>query len=195
MNAFERAVVDHRAALEASVDALTGPFEEVAAMLAERVLAGRRLLVCGNGGSAADAQHFASELVGRFEAERRAVPAQVLHGDPSALTAISNDYGYQHVFARQVEAFGTAGDVLVVLSTSGRSPNIVNAATTGRELGLTVVALTGRDGGDVAPISDHVLAVPADVVARIQEVHGLLLHSLADAIEDAVARDDGATDA
>lgn len=195
MNELARAFREHREVLDAAETSLATPFTEAADLLAQRVLDGHRILVCGNGGSAADAQHFASELVGRFEADRRAIPAQILHGDPSTLTAIANDVGYEQVFARQVDAFGAEDDILVAISTSGRSPNIVEAARRARARGLTVIALTGRTGGDLAGLSDVVLFVPADVVARIQEVHGIVIHALADAIERAVRRADGDADA
>jgi D-sedoheptulose 7-phosphate isomerase len=145
--------------------------------------AGRKVLVCGNGGSAADAQHFAAELVGRFARERRAWPALALTTDTSILTAVGNDYGFDRVFARQVEAHGQPGDVLVGISTSGSSPNVVAAVETARSRGLVTVGLTGRDGGALGRIVDVHVNVPSPSTARTQEVHTTLLHVLCDLVE------------
>lgn len=144
---------------------------------------GGRILACGNGGSMSGAMHFAEELVGRFREERRAFAALAL-SDPATLSCIANDFGFESVFARQVEAHGRAGDLLVCLSTSGRSENLVRAASTAREQGLTSVALLGRGGGKLGGAVDVTLLVPeADTPDRIQEVHGVLLHAAIEAIE------------
>jgi D-sedoheptulose 7-phosphate isomerase len=145
--------------------------------------AGRKVLVCGNGGSAADAQHFAAELVGRFARERRAWPALALTTDTSALTAIGNDYGFHRVFARQVEAHGQPGDVLIGLSTSGGSPNVLAAVETAKARGLVTIGLTGRDGGALGRAVEVHLNVPSPSAARTQEVHTTLLHVLCDLVE------------
>jgi phosphoheptose isomerase len=145
--------------------------------------AGRKVLACGNGGSAADAQHFAAELVGRFARERRAWPALALTTDTSILTAVGNDYGFDRVFARQVEAHGQPGDVLVGISTSGGSPNVVAAVEAARARGLVTVGLTGRDGGALGRAVDVHLNVPSASPARVQEVHITLLHVLCDLVE------------
>ena len=145
--------------------------------------AGRTVLVCGNGGSAADAQHFAAELVGRFTRERRAWPALALTTDTSALTAIGNDYGFDRVFARQVEAHGQSGGVLIGISTSGGSPNVLAAVETARARGLVTIGLTGRDGGALGRAVDVHLNVPSRSTARTQEVHITLLHVLCDLVE------------
>lgn len=195
MNAFEAAAAEHETVLAEAVAALAPVFDDVATLVGDRLLAGRTVLVCGNGGSAADAQHFAAELVGRFVATRRALPVLALHTDTSALTAIANDTGFDQVFARQIDAFGRAGDVLLAISTSGDSPNVVEAARLARDRGLTVVALTGRGGGALAGHADHLVAVPSTVVARVQEVHELLLHALAEAIEERVVATGGDRDA
>jgi D-sedoheptulose 7-phosphate isomerase len=158
-----------------------------AARLVEALGDGRQVLVCGNGGSAAESQHFAAELTGRFKRERPALPAMALTVDTSALTAIGNDYGFDRVFARQVEAYGRPGDVLLALSTSGRSPNVVAAAAAARARGLAVVALTGADAGPLGAVADEVLAVPEADTARVQEVHLTVLHVLCDEIERALA--------
>jgi D-sedoheptulose 7-phosphate isomerase len=153
---------------------------------------GGKVLSCGNGGSAADAQHFSSELLGRFEAERRSLPAIALTTDSSTMTAIANDYGYERVFARQVEALGGAGDILLAISTSGNSPNVLAAVAAAHRQAMTVVALTGRDGGRMATeleIDDIELRVPSDRTIRIQEVHLLIVHSLCDLIDQAFPAD------
>jgi D-sedoheptulose 7-phosphate isomerase len=141
------------------------------------------VLVCGNGGSAADSQHFVAELVGRFTRERCAWPALALTTDTSILTAIANDYGFERVFARQVEAHGQPGDVLIAISTSGASPSVLAAVETARARGLTTVALTGRDGGALGRAAQHHLNVPSPSTARAQEVHATLLHVLCDLVE------------
>jgi D-sedoheptulose 7-phosphate isomerase len=143
----------------------------------------RKILVCGNGGSAADAQHFAAELIGRFQLERAAWPAVALTTDSSILTALGNDYGFDRVFARQVEGLGIEGDVLLGLSTSGNSPNIVQAVSAARHQGLKTVLLLGRDGGCLRDMADVALVVPAAVTARIQEAHIFILHVWAQMIE------------
>jgi phosphoheptose isomerase len=145
---------------------------------------GGKILACGNGGSAADAQHFVAELVGRYTQSRSALSAVVLGSDSATLTAVSNDFGFEHVFARQIDALGRPGDVLVALSTSGNSPNVIRAAIRARERGSLVIALTGRSGGTLVEHADIALRVPSETVARIQEVHELCLHALAQALED-----------
>jgi D-sedoheptulose 7-phosphate isomerase len=145
--------------------------------------AGGKILVCGNGGSAADAQHFVAELVGRFEKVRRALPAIALTTDTSILTSVANDDGYEHVFERQVEALARPGDLLVALSTSGNSASVIAAARQAKKSGCVVVCMTGEGGGKLGPCGDHLIAVPSRRVARIQEVHELCLHALAGAIE------------
>jgi D-sedoheptulose 7-phosphate isomerase len=142
-----------------------------------------RLLVFGNGGSAADAQHFAAELVGRFERSRRPVAAIALTTDTSALTAIANDFGYSYVFKRQVEALARPGDVVMGITTSGTSANVLEGLQAARRLGCTTVALTGEGGSALDGFVDHLLAVPSKRTCRIQEIHELLLHILAAAIE------------
>lgn len=171
----------------ASVDALAPVIARAGTLLAACLRSGGKLLVCGNGGSAADAQHFSAELLGRFERERAGLPAIALHADTSTLTAVANDYGYEQVFARQVLALGRPGDALVVISTSGNSPGILRAVEAAQRGGLSVVALTGRDGGGLAPLlrdADVEIRVPAQVTARIQEVHILALHCLCELIDE-----------
>ena len=146
----------------------------------------KKILACGNGGSAADAQHFAAELVGRFERERRELPAIALSTDSSILTAIANDYSYEVIFSKQVRALGQAGDVLLGISTSGNSANVIAAIEAAHLKGMSVIAFTGKDGGKIKNIlknSDVHLCVPAERTARIQETHLLLLHCLCDGVD------------
>jgi phosphoheptose isomerase len=144
---------------------------------------GNKILVCGNGGSAADAQHFVAELVGRYNNVRPALSAIALGTDAATTSAVSNDFGFDQVFARQVEALGRQGDVVIALSTSGNSRNVINAAISARGRGCVVIALTGRTGGELLKHADVALRVPTDSVARVQEVHELCLHSLAQALD------------
>lgn len=158
-----------------------------AAAAAEAMLAalrgGGKVLACGNGGSAADAQHFAAEFVGRFERERRAIAAIALTTDTSIVTSIGNDYGFARVFARQVEALGRPGDVLLGITTSGGSPNVVEAIAAAKAGGLTTVALTGRDGGAAGAAADIHINVRSASTARVQEVHRTLLHAVCEIVE------------
>lgn len=152
----------------------------------ESLMSDGKILVCGNGGSAADAQHFAAELVGRFERERMELPAIALTTDTSILTSISNDYTFEDVFAKQIRALGRAGDVLLAISTSGNSANVIEAIRVAHQKEMQVIALTGKDGGRIAEIvreKDVLLNVPHKRCARIQEVHILLIHALCDAID------------
>jgi len=152
----------------------------------DAVLAGRKLLLCGNGGSAADAQHIAAELVGRFVLERRPLAAIALTTDTSALTSIANDYGFEHVFARQIDALGAPGDVLVAITTSGTSKNVVAAVAAARARGMKVIGLTGGNGAAFAAACDAGIAVPSTVTARIQECHITIGHLLCEVIDDAI---------
>jgi D-sedoheptulose 7-phosphate isomerase len=155
---------------------------KAAAAIAAALKDGRTVLVFGNGGSAADAQHFAAELVGRYEKERQAWPAVALTTDTSALTAIGNDYGFDRVFARQIEALGRKGDVAIGISTSGTSPNVLRALEAANDRGLVTIALTGR-GGDAGKIARLHVRVDEERTARIQEVHATLLHAMCELVE------------
>ncbi|HOW61547.1 MAG TPA: phosphoheptose isomerase [Candidatus Contendobacter sp.] len=169
---------------------------QAAELLAERLRQGYKILVCGNGGSAADAQHFAAELVNRFEIERPGLAAIALTTDSSALTSIANDYAFDQIFARQVCALGRPGDVLLAISTSGNSPNVLAALAAAREQGLATVALTGRDGGRMAGQlgeGDIELRAAAAATARIQEVHILLIHCLCDLVDHQLFSEDKPT--
>jgi D-sedoheptulose 7-phosphate isomerase len=160
-----------------------GPALVAAQAISDALRAGRKLLVFGNGGSAADAQHFSAELVGRFQKERAAMPAIALTVDTSILTAIANDYSYKQVFARQIEALGQPGDVALGLSTSGESLNVIAALETARARGLKTIALTGRDGGSVGRAADIHVNVPDQSTAHVQEVHCTLMHVMCEVIE------------
>jgi DnaA initiator-associating protein len=156
-------------------------------LLAECLKQGNKILCCGNGGSAADAQHFSAELLGRYVRERRGLPAIALNTDTSTLTAISNDYGYNTVFARQIQALGRPGDVLLAITTSGNSENIIVAVQEAQKLGMQVVALTGKEGGKLTAYlneKDIHVCVPAKVTSRIQETHILILHCLCEVIDN-----------
>src|SRR5215217_1460279 len=181
-----------RARVEAAIDVysrLAESADEVAAAASSVVDAyrgGGKLIVFGNGGSAADAQHIAAEFVGRFQLERDPLPALSLSVNTSALTAIANDYGYEDVFARQLRGLGSAGDVALGISTSGRSPNVNGALSAGRAMGMTTIGLTGGDGGSMADVCDHLIVVPADETPRIQEGHILVAHVLCEIVESAL---------
>jgi D-sedoheptulose 7-phosphate isomerase len=160
---------------------------EVGRRMTERLRAGNKILTFGNGGSAADAQHFAGELVGRYLRDRPGLPAIALTTDPSILTAVGNDLGFDLVFRRQVEALGQRGDVAVAISTSGRSPNVLEAVRLAKERGLVTVALTGGGGGRLAGMVDYLIDVPHASTPRIQEVHGMVVHVLCQIVEEAIA--------
>jgi D-sedoheptulose 7-phosphate isomerase len=155
--------------------------------MAMALKAGGKVLVFGNGGSAADAQHLAGELVGRFVRDRVALAAIALTTDPSIVTAIGNDLGFEAVFGRQVEAHGRPGDVAIGITTSGQSPNVVEGLRVARERGLVTIGLTGRGGGKVASLVDHLIDVPHHDTARIQEVHTMVVHVLCQIVEEAFA--------
>lgn len=165
-----------------ATDATAAKVEAIAEGLAAAFNRGNKVLICGNGGSLADSVHFAEELTGRFRADRRALPAIAI-AEPGHLTCVANDYGFDQVFARGVEAFGTPGDVLIVLSTSGRSANITRAVAAAKARGMTTVALLGKDGGAVRGTCDHELLAPGGTSDRIQELHMLVLHILVERVE------------
>ncbi|AKM30449.1 phosphoheptose isomerase [Pandoraea faecigallinarum] len=170
----------------AARDALAGPIAAAADVMVEALANGNKILACGNGGSAADCQHFAAELVGRFERERPELPAIALTTDSSILTAVGNDYNFDAIFSKQVRALGQEGDVLLAITTSGNSGNVLQAIEVARERGMHVIALTGKGGGKVngalGELDVHI-CVPSDRTARIQEVHLLTIHCLCDLID------------
>ncbi len=169
-----------------SKNALTKPIADAAQAMVSALLNDRKILACGNGGSAADAQHFAAELINRFEVERPGLPAIALTTDSSVITSIANDYDYNLIFSKQVRALGAEGDVLIAISTSGNSTNVMEAISAAHERGMVVVALTGRDGGKMGAMlnaNDFHICVPTQRTARIQEVHLLTIHCLCDVID------------
>jgi D-sedoheptulose 7-phosphate isomerase len=189
--AVEAALLDRARALSTTLALLaTNSYQitRAAAIIAEALAAGHLVMVCGNGGSAAEAQHLAGELVGRFRREREPWPVMALTADSAVLTAVANDYGYETVFARQVAAFGHHGDVLVGISTSGESPNVVNAACRARDRGISVIALTGREPTRLGLFSDVAIAVPATETALVQEVHSVLVHLISELVESSLAQ-------
>jgi len=161
------------------------PIVAAAAAIAAALRGGGKLLVFGNGGSAADAQHVAAELIGRFQHERAALAAIALTTDTSVLTSLANDYAFERVFARQIEALGRAGDAALAISTSGGSANVVAALAVARRLGLRTIALTGRDGGEAGRAAEIHINVPSPSTARVQEVHRTLLHVICELVENA----------
>jgi D-sedoheptulose 7-phosphate isomerase len=183
MKIFRDIVVAHHQILETSFDRLEQNFPLAQDMCVTALRNNKKLFVCGNGGSAADAHHFAAEVVGRYQKPRKALPALSLSADTSVLTAIANDYGFEQCFSRQIQGLGQKGDVLIAISTSGNSSNILEAAYTAQQIGIKVIALSGEGGGRLGLIADVLLAVASTHTARIQEIHGICLHALAEAIE------------
>lgn len=175
-----------------SLAAMTAAAGDAALLSASRAIAaasiqalqqGRKILLAGNGGSAADAQHIAAEIIGRYKRDRAAWPAVALTTDTSALTAIANDYGFERVFARQVEGLGQPGDVFIGITTSGRSPNILAALEVARQRGLVTVGMTGPSGGSMGTLCDHLLIAPAPETALVQQIHLMAAHAICDEIE------------
>ena len=180
-----RAIFDATIALHQRLrDAEQGALVRTARVIREAHQGGRKTLIFGNGGSAADAQHMAAELVGRFQRERIGIAALALTTDTSILTSVGNDYGFERIFARQVEALGQPGDVAVGISTSGSSSNIVRGMQAAKERGLTTIALTGRDGGEVGRAADIHVNVPDPSAARVQEAHRTLIHAICELVEN-----------
>ena len=170
-----------------AADVLAGPIASAAELMFSVLSQGNKILACGNGGSAADCQHFAAELVGRFERERLSLPAIALTTDTSILTAVGNDYSFQDIFAKQVQAFGQPGDLLLAISTSGNSDNVISAIKAAHDREMNIVALTGKGGGAIGNLlndTDVHICVPHDRTARIQEVHLLVIHCLCDGIDE-----------
>jgi D-sedoheptulose 7-phosphate isomerase len=172
----------------------TGPVVRAAEVIASALAGGRKVLAFGNGGSAADAQHFVAELVGRFVCERSGLAAIALSADSSVMTSVANDYGYERVFARQIEALGKPGDVAVAISTSGRSPNVIAGLLEARRRGLSTIAMTGNQGGEVGGSAAIHVNVPDPSAARVQEVHRTLLHAICEVVERACDGDTNAED-
>ena len=175
---------DHQQLIKKVIDLLTADIEASCELITSVIKNGNKVLLAGNGGSAADAQHIAAELSGRFVKERKALPGIALTVDTSALTAIANDYGYEHVFSRQVEAFAKPGDLFIGISTSGNSKGILNAFETATKFGCKTLGLSGRDGGKMNELCELNIVVPSDITARIQEMHILIGHILCKAVDD-----------
>lgn len=178
--------IESIATKQTAAEALAESIASAGRVMSDALLADGKILSCGNGGSAADAQHFSSELLNRFEMERPGLPAMALTTDASTVTSISNDYSYEEIFSKQVRALGKPQDVLLGISTSGNSENVIRAITAAHERGMRVVALSGRDGGRMADLfaeGDVEIRVPATRTARIQEVHLLVIHCLCDLID------------
>jgi D-sedoheptulose 7-phosphate isomerase len=183
---IQQQFIDSIQTKQTALTALVAPLEAAARLMADTLRAGGKIMACGNGGSAADAQHFAAELLNRFEKERPPLAAIALTTDTSTLTSIANDYRYEDVFAKQVRALGRRGDALLAISTSGNSSNVIEAIRVAHAQGVRVVALTGKQGGKMAALlgpDDIHLCVPAERTARIQEVHLLAIHCLCDGID------------
>ena len=175
---------DHQQLMSKVIEMLLLPIENGCAMITETVLSGKKLLIAGNGGSASDAQHIAAEFTGRFVKERKPLAAIALSTDTSALTAISNDYGFENVFSRQLEALAQPGDLFLAISTSGNSANVLKALASAKKVGCKTLGLSGRDGGKMNDLCDLNIVVPSDVTARIQEMHILIGHIFCKAVDD-----------
>lgn len=163
---------------------LANKIEEVAKEIKKRLKEGKKVLICGNGGSAADAQHFAAELIGRFKKERKSLAGIALTTDTSILTAIGNDYSFEEIFSRQVEGLGNSGDVLFLISTSGNSPNLIRAAEKGKEKNLFIIGLLGKGGGKLKELCDMSIIIDSNNTPRIQEMHIFIIHIICELIED-----------
>ncbi len=184
--AVTRHFLDAAQAASESAELLGGGIAEAAELIVHALMANHRVFACGNGGSASDAEHIVAELVGRLEQERPGLPAVALSANTSVVTAIANDYGFAETFSRQVRAFGSAGDVLIAISASGNSANVVNAVIAAHEREMRVVALTGAGGGLIGEqlvSSDRLIAVPATRIMRVQELHRISIHALCDVID------------
>jgi D-sedoheptulose 7-phosphate isomerase len=190
VSSFTRAAAEWRR-LADTLERQAAAVEALARWTADRILGGARLLVCGNGGSAAEAQHFATELVGRYQAERRPLPAIALSADGALLTCIANDYSADAVFARQVQGLGRPGDLLVGLTTSGRSRNVLAAVAAAKAAGLHTLALLGKDGGALAGQAEREWIVPSQSTARIQETHLFFIHVVCDYLDEALTAPGG----
>ena len=184
-----RSLEEHLQTIQALIDSRLAEIEAAGSLIWEALKSGNKILLCGNGGSAADAQHIAAELVGRYEQQRRAFPSVSLTTDTSALTAIGNDYGFEEIFARQVEALAVSGDVLIAISTSGKSPNVIKAADQARAIGCKTIALTGCSGEPLVSHCDLALVVPSDRTSRVQEAHITIGHIWCEMVEANLGND------
>ena len=181
---LQASIRDHIELMQKVQETLLDRVLEIGRLLFEPLTQGNKILVAGNGGSAADAQHFTAELVGRYMKERRSLPAIALTTDTSALTAIGNDYGFEHVFRRQLEGLGCAGDVFLAISTSGNSQNLIEAMEQAKSMKIATIALVGKSGGKMLEIADHGLLVPSDCTPRIQEAQQWIWHTWCEIIDE-----------
>ncbi len=186
MGMIESEMQLHKETIEKSIDELQSYIYTACVIITDVLAKGNKVLLCGNGGSAADAQHIAAELTGRYKSERRGLAGIALTTDTSALTAIGNDYGYDRVFDRQVEALAREGDLLIGISTSGESKNVNNALKKAKELGCRTIGFSGKGGGSMSDLCDVNIIVPSDNTPRIQEMHILIGHILCQAIDDVI---------
>ena len=184
---LKRSLEEHLETIQSLLNSKLDEIERTGNLICQTLAAGNKILLCGNGGSAADAQHLAAELVGRYEQERRSFPAIALTTDSSALTALSNDYGYDQVFARQVLGLAIKGDLLIAISTSGKSPNIVKAVEQARAVGCHTLALTGCSGEPLASLCDAALIIPSERTSRVQEAHITIGHLWCEMVDRAMA--------
>lgn len=175
----------HRETIDKTIEVMIPSIEEASKLVSKTLLNGHKVLLCGNGGSAADAQHIAAELSGRYKTERRGLPGIALTTDTSALTAIANDFGYDRIFDRQVEALANEGDLLIGISTSGNSANVISALKLAQKMGCTILGMSGRDGGAMNEVCTLNLIVPSSDTPRIQEMHILIGHIICQAVDDA----------
>ncbi len=179
-------MLEHQKTVQKSMEEIQSYIYTACIIATDTLAHKKKILICGNGGSAADAQHIAAEIVGRYKKERRGLPAIALSTDTSILTAISNDYGYKRVFARQIEALANKGDLLIAISTSGNSKNIINAIKSAKSQGCRTIGLSGNDGGKMDDLCDINIVVPSSDTPRIQEMHILIGHIISQAIDDLI---------
>ena len=185
LNTIKKEFQAHRDTIEKTMTTMLPHIEQAATMIIEALRSDRKILLCGNGGSAADAQHIAAELTGRYKSERKGLAGIALTTDTSALTAIGNDYGYERIFARQTEALANEGDLLIGISTSGNSHNVIEALKVAKTMGCQTIGLSGKDGGAMNEVCDLNIIVPSDDTPRIQEMHILIGHTLCQLVDDA----------
>ena len=184
INTIKKEFLNHKEVIEKCIDKITPDVEKASIITIETLKNGNKILFCGNGGSAADAQHIAAELSGRYKKERKGLAGIAITTDTSVLTAVGNDYGYDRVFDRQVEALANKGDLLIGISTSGNSQNVINAFKVAKEIGCKTIGLSGRDGGKFNDVCDLNIIVPSDNTPRIQEMHILIGHTICQLIDD-----------
>lgn len=181
---LQKSLLEHQKVINLVQETLSTEVYKVAEVIEQALKNGNKLFFCGNGGSAADSQHLAAEFIGRFQTERNSLPAIALTTDTSILTSVGNDYGFEHIFSRQVEGLGKKGDVLIGISTSGKSANVLLAVEKAKQMGLTTIVLTGRDGGVLKDVGDFCLNVSHENTARVQEAHIFIGHVLCELLDE-----------